>query len=209
MDNNRCTELKNQRMDNNQYGSAALARDLDADVYDFSVVVLEEDRLALEKMEQRLCRTKPYPAATWEDVVLICKHHFLELARRQPHVYVALKERMADTAQNWKSTADMIRLRFFQKPKLVDAEDGRFYTDEIIGQQFAWGENEFPYFLDDGISHYLFWMAKRIPDEEIERQVKDRVPIDCEYVWAPQKVSHMTIPAIFHVQVFFRRKKQL
>lgn len=118
------------------FGSAALARDLDLDVYDYSCVEDAKDRAALEALEIKICRTKPFVPASWEDVCLMCKYQFLELARRDPLVLKALKERMIDTTQHWRSVTDMIRFRFFGCEKRVD-EEGKLFTEKMSGQQFA------------------------------------------------------------------------
>jgi hypothetical protein len=58
---------------NTEFGSAALARNVDDDVYDFSGVADPKDREMLIRTEQRLCRSYPYPPATFEEVALMCK----------------------------------------------------------------------------------------------------------------------------------------
>jgi hypothetical protein len=136
-----------------------------------------------------------------------CQQQFLELTRRTPEGYAALKARMIDTTTNWKGVDHMIRNRFFGVEKHFDEQEKKWWTPALEKQQFAWVKNEFPYLLEPEISHWLLWMSFRIPDADIDAEVSKRVPADSEYVFAPQKAAHMTIPAIFHVQVFFRRRK--
>jgi hypothetical protein len=185
-------------------GNAALDRNLDDDVYDFTPVTDLADRERLEAAFVKLCRRR-LPISL-EDAKLLCKWQFLELARRDAAVLAALKARMTETKKRWSSTADMIRHRFFGVEARLDGE-GRLSAAPLPAdeQRWAWMPNEFPYLCEAGIEHWLLWMNVRVDDAEIERQIAQRVPTGSEYCWAPQKTECQTIPAIFHVQVFVRR----
>lgn len=51
--------------------------------------------------------------------------------------------------------------------------------------------------MDESISHWLFWMNEPLKaKDDIEKEIRARVPSDCEYVWAPQ-VSKKFLPSAF------------
>jgi hypothetical protein len=118
-------------------GSAALDRNLDDDVYDFTSVSDLADRERLDGAFVKLCQQRI--PMSWEDAKLLCKWQCLELARRDAAVLEALKSRLLETKKRWSSVADMVRHRFFGVEARPDCE-GRLCAAPLPldEQQWAW-----------------------------------------------------------------------
>eukprot|EP00041_Stephanoeca_diplocostata_P007776 m.112097 g.112097 ORF g.112097 m.112097 type:complete len:136 (-) comp17029_c0_seq4:247-654(-) len=73
------------------------------------------------------------------------------------------------------------------------------------GSRFIWYENDFPYNLEEGIHHHIIWCESgTITDEELQKCLdKHRKGYECVHFTNPRHL--MSVPELFHVQVFSRR----
>jgi hypothetical protein len=188
---------------------SALDRDLSEEVYDYSKFS-PEDQSQLEALFLRHCRESK--KANFEDCQLLCRTQMLEVFRRDPVTYAAIQERMAHVKKTYKTTADFIRYHFFGQEQKLDEMSGLYYSEprefeDAADCGWVWTKNEFPYNLEESISHYLLWLRfKNVSETQIETEIRKHVSEKARFCWAPQKPEHMTIPSLYHVQVFVEDK---
>lgn len=146
-----------------------------------------------------LVQTKDLKPRTWEELKLLVSSQRMELIGRTAENYAALKIRMSE-ASAATSIAEFIRARFLQ-PK--DLED-----------EFAFCPNEFPYWIDEDIFHYVLWYAGEGKPSDatiiafLDRKVGLVFPdSNVEYIWANHKPQFHSVKDVFHVQVFIHAKK--
>ena len=128
---------------------------------------------------------------------------------------------MSDIEDNWESPTDYILSTVFVKPTSVSPTTHKLKSDitDITGQ-VKFERNEFPYQLDKGAYHYVLWMgpcastsASDLSHSAVlptEDEINDHISraleqitggIDFDFAWYEN--PKMTIPSVFHVQVFW------
>lgn len=145
--------------------------------------------------------------ACFEECVFLCKTQRLDILPRKPEVIVALAERMAMVEREWITRKDFILKHFFDWPAEMDQQSGqmriikRQTTEDHV--EWSWKHNEFPYYLEADIEHWLLWVSLPVSQELISQELTRRLDGKCKrYCFAAQRRAKMTIPEIYHVQVF-------
>ena len=88
-------------------------------------------------------------------------------------------------------------------------EKGLMLVDEAslkrVGKKKKLYPNMFPYDLPSGTIHYVMWYTWTRPeDSEITSDIANALGKDADFVWYEN--PKMSIPEIFHVQVFAKRR---
>ena len=88
-------------------------------------------------------------------------------------------------------------------------EKGLMLVDEAslkrVGKKRKLYPNMFPYDLPSGTIHYVMWYTWTRPeDSEITSDIANALGKDADFVWYEN--PKMSIPEIFHVQVFAKRR---
>ena len=89
--------------------------------------------------------------------------------------------------------------------KVVTLKEGNFEEDKTV-----FVENDFPYYFVDGISHYLIWSHKPVPNEQVHTLVREKVPelFNKEYLFFTNPPHLQSVKSIRHVHILLRDKPQ-
>ena len=177
---------------------------LDEETYDFSSFSTQ-DCDALQEAFVHLCRRKE--PASFAQCALLCRTRMLEVMRREDEVLQQVHAHMHRLRDEWRSTADFIRWRFFQAEKKTDSETGRLWTEPFLADEpvrFVWSKNDFPYRLADGIEHCLLWMSRPLQGDDVDAVIESEIRRHTRFpfCWAFQKPAYQTVPSVAHAQVF-------
>ena len=120
---------------------------------------------------------------------------------------------MLDIANNWGSPQDYILSTVFYKPASVDPISHKLVADITnIEGQVRFERNEFPYQVDGGF-HYVLWMGPSVSDSGAlpsEDDINTHITLaltsvtqgnNFDFAWYEN--PKMTVPNVFHVQVFW------
>tara|TARA_E500000178_G_C16852483_1_gene675814 strand:+ start:176 stop:676 length:501 start_codon:yes stop_codon:yes gene_type:complete len=109
----------------------------------------------------------------------------------------------------YSTNIDQILIRYFNYPKkfnrINNKFESKFSINEIKQKKFI--ENEYPYSVPKNTYHYIMWYTyDNISDEQITKDIYSELynklnNSNFEFVW--YKNPKMSIPEIFHVQVFW------
>lgn len=81
---------------------------------------------------------------------------------------------------------------------------------DLDNKKIVFVKNPFPYDFVDGINHYILWSSNPLTSEEINNYLnayfnKPKSKFKYEFTWFVNHVQNMSIPDIWHCQVFWRR----
>ncbi|KAK9720700.1 hypothetical protein K7432_003978 [Basidiobolus ranarum] len=77
----------------------------------------------------------------------------------------------------------------------------------IEGPEYKFLPNDFPYNLDKGISHWVFWYRKDYSLEELERIIQRELP-DKDFLFFINPTTTQSVRTVSHAHVMFRDKKK-
>eukprot|EP01088_Endostelium_zonatum_P010379 TRINITY_DN23821_c0_g1_i1.p1 TRINITY_DN23821_c0_g1~~TRINITY_DN23821_c0_g1_i1.p1 ORF type:complete len:184 (+),score=16.33 TRINITY_DN23821_c0_g1_i1:167-718(+) len=99
--------------------------------------------------------------------------------------------------------------RFIVKvdPSLIEkGKEGIFQTDS--GHIYTLKKNDFRYFLDEDIDHYLLWSLSSMPDQEVNNILAKHLdPLIYDTVWFENPPELKSIPNAWHAHVFSKKKE--
>ena len=109
----------------------------------------------------------------------------------------------------YSTNIDQVLIRYFNVKKKINRINNKFESkiniDNLREKVFI--PNEYPYNVPDGTNHYVMWYTyDNISDEIITSDISSELynllnNLNFEFVW--YRNPKMTIPEIFHVQVFW------
>lgn len=109
----------------------------------------------------------------------------------------------------YSTNIDQVLIRYFNIKKKINRINNKFESkiniDNLREKVFI--PNEYPYNVPEGTNHYVMWYTyDNISDEIITSDISSELynllnHLNFEFVW--YKNPKMTIPEIFHVQVFW------
>jgi hypothetical protein len=110
------------------------------------------------------------------------------------------EEEIAEIARTWVSFTDFIKHFVFQIPAFRSF-DGWCVGSAEPREKVVLEKANFPYNVPVGTLHYVLWFYDRTPEENEVTDILNQLLVDGEqFVWYIN--PKMTIPEIFHVQVF-------
>jgi Protein of unknown function (DUF3605) len=202
----------------NVMGSTAIGID-DVAVSKASAPSIPE--ISLPHLKYGYC-TKPLK---WDELVdIICEHKDLaKLSRseQQQYDYELFKR---NTLLHWKTMTDFVLCtkfsNIFTKKTVEDAENGpRFVADPPIERLLpsqtytALVKNDFPYYMADGIEHWILWKLGfdcNITDQDIQKakeELSDRLQTEGSGMIHWVNPLHLkSIPLIEHAHILGRVK---
>ena len=183
------------------------------------IIVDKHVQVTLPALAKYDYRTTP---SSWEELVQIIEVeqdiYKLSRSRQQQHDYEVFRHHMKE---QYRSTIDFILISKLGVEAIEDTGDG----DTNISMQPKWKAkhsladmqtpimklipNDFPYFNEDGIEHYIYWKTlKPITDQEIDQQkevLRERFGASDILFWInPPELR--SIPEIDHVHFLLRKK---
>eukprot|EP00127_Corallochytrium_limacisporum_P002542 Clim_evm99s128 gene=Clim_evmTU99s128 len=112
--------------------------------------------------------------------------------------------------KEWRTMTDSLRHRVFGREPKVDPHTGLKYTDPIPPEEpikYALLPNDFPYAVDKGIEHYVFWASQNISDFSIiDQYVKEKFN-KRRYIYFENPVELKSVLDLWHAHVFIDAPK--
>jgi hypothetical protein len=127
-------------------------------------------------------------------------------AAAQAAYEVALKEMRLQ----WCSVEDMIRVRVLGWKRQRGADGKSFAERPVCGgwRRRALEPNLFPYEVPRGIEHWVLWSEEPMSRDAVERHLERTAPTWASgWSWVRNPPAARSVPGLWHVQVFFRRKE--
>lgn len=86
----------------------------------------------------------------------------------------------------------------------------KYVRKEILNDfksDYVLTDNNFPYYLEEGLGHKLLWTCKKMERESIEEIAK--ATFTGEFVWFENATVNKSLPGIYHYHIVFRIKKDV
>ncbi|KAG1676542.1 hypothetical protein FOA52_000085 [Chlamydomonas sp. UWO 241] len=130
----------------------------------------------------------------------------LQRSRAQLDAYLAFREEQVTS--EWESVLDQLTNRLYEcdvtlgeggkkratvKRAVLDAEE----------PTIVFGENDFPYNFEPGMTHYVLWATKPLPRAELNAQIAARL-LGRETLVFVNPPALQSIPALWHAHILAR-----
>mmetsp|Transcript_16029 Transcript_16029/g.34792 ORF Transcript_16029/g.34792 Transcript_16029/m.34792 type:complete len:119 (-) Transcript_16029:1975-2331(-) len=115
-------------------------------------------------------------------------------------------------SSSFASEADYVLQTVFGLPTDQNGEGKHFIPRDNLKKRRVFDRNKFPYQLPSGTKHWTMWYTygpPEISDEQITSDIQADLRVrvgddDFDFVWYEN--PKMTIPEVYHVQVFWRTR---
>uniref|UniRef100_H2ZKS9 Uncharacterized protein n=1 Tax=Ciona savignyi TaxID=51511 RepID=H2ZKS9_CIOSA len=131
------------------------------------------------------------------------------------------KEKITKIKQNWATIDDYCRHHFLGYPikskQIFNEDNGSmrtiYYADENQMEQgsiLRLEKNSFPYFMEEGIMHYILWSNDRVPSEvEAKQLIHSSFPSDqTEVILFENPNINKSVQGVMHIHAFIRQNFQ-
>ena len=155
----------------------------------------------------------PTPPWTFEFIVQKTPEHVcgFELTRK-PEVQAAYDEHCKRMLETYESTKDYILVRLmgytgFSTQGPHGSHKMKCLNADNLEARWVLLKNEYPYDLDDGIEHYVFWTTEQAVDlNMVDSKVKENFPDVSRnnLWWLVNEPRLMSMPCVFHAHIFLR-----
>ena len=139
----------------------------------------------------------------WEDVKEIVESEQYDIFYRNQESTNNYEKTKTEISNKYESMKDMILINFLNynskltdNNKLVSFKDIDSLRTNII-------KNNFPYHVEDNISHLVLWSREDLTDNQI-KNILERKYKNQEYIYFRNPAHIRSIPSVFHIQVFLK-----
>ncbi|GMI30752.1 hypothetical protein TeGR_g12736 [Tetraparma gracilis] len=147
------------------------------------------------------------PMGWYEAVRVVKNYSTLHHLGRSPANETSYMESRARTQEKYASSADLIKVEKFGLPRETDDERGKIRAGKGGGGggQLRLTENDFPYYFDAGIAHYVLWKLgeEALTQSEIDAamaELKEREGAKrCSFWINPPELK--SIPELDHAHI--------
>ncbi|KAF6254300.1 hypothetical protein COO60DRAFT_1542055 [Scenedesmus sp. NREL 46B-D3] len=152
---------------------------------------------------------------TWDqigEIVQIGTVESLGRLRRSEQQLKTYHAFMDQVRQDYASVADFIKISVLDSASKLNAEGKKEAVDsEHDTQQLVWHLNDFPYYFEDDVQHWLLWSThKPLEQPAIQQQVAAKFPEQqWEHITFVNPVALQSVLVIWHCHVLVRPKQQL
>eukprot|EP00882_Tetradesmus_deserticola_P009013 GHRQ01009508.1.p1 GENE.GHRQ01009508.1~~GHRQ01009508.1.p1 ORF type:complete len:174 (+),score=57.52 GHRQ01009508.1:90-611(+) len=166
------------------------------------------------------CAGRPVPWATevltWDVVSEIVETGTVESLGRLRRSEQQLKEYhafMDKVRQDFASVPDFIKISVLDSASKLNAAGKKEAVDSEHGtqQQLVWHLNDFPYYFEDNVQHWLLWSTQEpLEQPAIQQQVAAKFPEpQWEHIIFVNPAALQSVLSIWHCHVLVRPKQQL
>ena len=147
-------------------------------------------------------------ALAWEDLQFLLKHKLYDMLGRSRAELDRYRLWRARITQCYASPTDHLASVVYGYP-VVPNEQGLFTVQEPPSDKrqarFILRDNDFPYFVQDGIKHSVLWSEKADLTEEVIAAQLSRLLPGCEYLYFINPPALQSVPRFKHCHVFWRQ----
>ena len=149
---------------------------------------------------------------SFEDIKrLVAENNVLALAR-SPDIDIKYKDHRVKVLEEWVSIEDSVKVKYLGA--LYLDQDGRkkaYFPDS--SSRYALAYNDFPYYIDESLDHYVLWATHRLSPDEVEKILDEKIGLQPgtpegslgtshERYWFEQTVNFKSVKGVWHVHVF-------
>ncbi|WIA18658.1 hypothetical protein OEZ85_003363 [Tetradesmus obliquus] len=151
---------------------------------------------------------------TWDQIREIVKIGTVESLgklRRSEQQLKTYRAFMDKVRQDYASVADFIKISVLDSASKLNSEGKKEAVDsEHGGQQIVWHLNDFPYYFEDNVQHWLLWSSDRPLEQQlIAQQIAAKFPEQqWEHIMFVNPAALQSVLAIWHCHVLVRPKQQ-
>ncbi|KAL0486481.1 hypothetical protein AKO1_012060 [Acrasis kona] len=164
--------------------------------------------------------TKNIKTRSWQELEHLVKNDMMHLVGRDPKITTEYENHQKWLANEWRSINDYVLFKFFELPyhlkdglKEVIVPETNSSEPEESHLCYKITENEFPYFVDDNIHHYVLWSTRPLSPPEVETCLEKEKShsfkkfAQVEWIWKRHGEDYRSVKGVWHVQVFVLQKK--
>lgn len=145
---------------------------------------------------------------TWEECSEIVSSGALDKLARSAEQRGQYISGIAKLGEKYKTIVDAICIDKLKYPNEEDPETSKLRVIESqkpTTKIISFVPNDFPYYLDDNILHYLLWSNVSISGDEADAIITEKFPkAKFEYRKFCNPPALQSIPSVFHYHVFIR-----
>ena len=126
------------------------------------------------------------PPLSWNDLLCLAKdNQCIKIDDRTPNLDEKYKKLQRELKDNGKTIDD--------------------HVHQVIlkGKNMVLAKNDFPYTLQSGISHWVFWSETFVQNERILEYIKEQTRLGPENITFFRTYTQ-SVKGVYHVQVFLR-----
>jgi len=114
--------------------------------------------------------------------------------------------------KEWSSVDDFCKHRFLGYPylsKRIGESDVKYVPSDAQCQEpeMRVHENDYPYYFEQGVKHYLLWAAKQKPNDEYLKVIHDTFPDSLyDVLWFENIPGNKSVQSVVHLHIIIRKK---
>lgn len=150
---------------------------------------------------------------TWDEVAQYIEEGTVESLgklRRSEQQLTTYRAFMDQVKADYASVADFVKISVLERTSRVNGEGKKEAVDseQTGAQQLVWHKNDFPYYFEPDVTHWLLWNSTPLDSQEIWEQVRVKFP---EQQWEAlmfvNPAALQSILSIWHCHVLVRPRR--
>ncbi|KAJ2612564.1 hypothetical protein H4S08_002639 [Coemansia sp. RSA 1365] len=165
--------------------------------------------MTLEETEERARRLSISKPVSWDNLKMFVDAENLEPLGRSHALQLAYEHHKIKTLTQYGSTADYllqhVLVDFIAETRVPDFD----VTSPMIASDFLFLLNDFPYYLDEGVEHWVLWCKKRlnpgfVAPEAAVQAIMHKFGNGIEWRYIVNPIHRQSVPQLSHAHVFIK-----
>lgn len=127
--------------------------------------------------------------------------------RRSEQQLTVYRSFMDKVKAEYASVADFVKISVLERTSRVNSEGKKEAVDseQTGANQLVWHRNDFPYYFEDDVQHWLLWNNCPLDTEAIQQQIQLKFPEQqFEHLMFVNPAALQSILSIWHCHVLVR-----
>jgi len=178
-----------------------------------NVVIDSEEKIELIK-NKKAKMARPF---TWEEMKFLVEKNSVEVMVRTPADERVYMNWLKVLKSKYTSINDYIKIIVMGYSETVDEKTGaktagkpKFNTEKLIFESddvyYVIRRNDFPYWLEPNIEHYVLWTSVEFTREHAGKILNEKFP-DSDLIYFTNTPDKKSVKGVCHYQIFVRPKE--
>ena len=159
--------------------------------------------------EEYFKESKNKTPRNWEEVGFLLENDLMQLVGREESVTQEYEKHQKVLAKEWKSINDYILSKCFGVETHIEHNLKCVVVSDDL-QKTALTKNDYPYYLDQGLSHFVLWSLQPLTTQQVEdclsreKHTLFNGASNGQFKWRRHGDQFRSVKGVWHVQVFCR-----
>ncbi|ORX79022.1 hypothetical protein BCR32DRAFT_269730 [Anaeromyces robustus] len=181
-------------------------------VFPKDVIIDNKEKIELIK-NKKVKMARPFH---WEEMKYILDNNSVEIMVRNPADEIVYLNWMKVCKTKYGSINDFIKINVMGYSEIIDKKTGvkladkpKYKTDNLIFESedvyYVFRRNDFPYWLEPNIEHYVLWTSEEFTREHAGAIIKEKFP-EYDTIYFSNTPEKKSVKGVCHYQIFIRPK---